>query len=162
MTGTELLDALEKRQIADTVLISDTGAEIRLRSSREKVRETVVAVREAGYRLLVDAFAVDYPLRRDRFEVVYQFTEVLGSGRVFLHVSVPEDDPHVPSVTDLVPGVSWPEREMFDLFGLVFDGHPNLKRLLMPEDWEGHPLRKDYPIRGTRPMPPMVHESEEA
>lgn len=141
---------------------SDTGAEIRLRSPREHLREAVAAVREAGYRLLVDAFAVDYPLRPNRFEVVYQFTELQGSGRVFLHVAVPEADLHVPSITDLFAGANWPEREMYDLFGLCFDGHPNLKRLLLPDDWEGHPLRKDYPIRGTRPMAPMVHESEEA
>lgn len=161
MTGAELLAVLSERGLGDTTLVSEQGAEIRLRSSRDGIRETVRTLREVGYRLLIDVFAVDYPIRPERFEVVYQLTELEGPGRIFVHVSVPEEDPHVPSIADLVPGANWPEREMYDLFGLVFDGHPNLRRILLPDDWEGHPLRKDYPIRGTRPLPPIVHESEE-
>ena len=162
MTGQEMLARLGEEGVGEqTTLLGEQGAEIRLRSSRESLRRSVSTVREAGYRLFIDAFAVDYSLRPERFEVVYQFTELEGAGQVFIHVSVPEDDPHVPSIADLVPGTNWPEREMYDLYGLIFDGHPNLKRLLLPEDWEGHPLRKDYPVRGTQPMPPIVHELEE-
>ena len=158
MTGTELLDALEKRQVPDTVLISDTGAEIRLRSSRACLRTVLAALLEDGYDLFVDLFAVDYPSRPERFEVVYQLAHLNGPERVFVHVAVPEEEPELPSVSDLIAGANWPEREAYDLFGLRFAGHPDLKRLLLPDDWEGHPLRKDYPTRGTVPLAPIVLE----
>ncbi|MBM3495871.1 MAG: NADH-quinone oxidoreductase subunit C, partial [Armatimonadetes bacterium] len=76
---------------------------------------------------------------------------VVGTGRrLFVKVGVPEDDPVVPSVTGVYPGAAFPEREIFDMFGITFSGHPDLRRLLMPDDWIGHPQRKDYPLGGER------------
>ncbi|MDP1570656.1 MAG: NADH-quinone oxidoreductase subunit C [Vicinamibacterales bacterium] len=91
--------------------------------------------------------AVDYhPGRDPRFEVVYHLVSPHRRARVRLKVRVGADQ-SIASVTSVWPGAGWPEREVFDLFGIVFDGHEDLRRLLMPEDWEGHPLRKDYPVQ---------------
>jgi NADH-quinone oxidoreductase subunit C len=68
--------------------------------------------------------------------------------RVRLEVSVSVDDPHLPSLTGLYPGTDWQERETYDMFGIIYDGHPSLTRILMPDDWDGHPQRKDYPLGG--------------
>lgn len=94
-----------------------------------------------------DVTAVDYyPQREPRFDVVYHFVSPHRRRRVRLKVRVDADQP-VPSVTGVWPGAGWMEREVYDLFGIVFDGHPDLRRLMMPDDWEGHPLRKDYPVQ---------------
>jgi NADH-quinone oxidoreductase subunit C len=139
-------------------LMGEEGAESRLRSSRGCLRAVIEALLADGYDMFVDLFAVDYPARPERFEVVYQLAQLQGPGRVFVHVAVPAEAPLLPSISDLVPGANWPEREAYDLFGLRFEGHPGLRRLLMPDDWEGHPLRKDYPTRGTVPLAPIVSE----
>ncbi len=112
--------------------------------------------RSNGFEMCADLCAVDYlthPDRRlpdgvphERFEVVVNLLSLSAARRVRLRVQVPESDPVVPSLFDLYPGVEAMEREAFDLFGIVFDGHPDLTRILMPEDWEGHPLRKDYGV----------------
>jgi NADH-quinone oxidoreductase subunit C len=99
-----------------------------------------------GYRMLVDLTAVDWPDRKPRFDVVAHF---LGPnmGRVRLKVPVEEGRP-LPSITGIHKCADWPEREAFDMFGVTFDGHPNMGRLLMWDDFEGHPLRKDFPLDG--------------
>jgi NADH-quinone oxidoreductase subunit C len=83
-----------------------------------------------------------------RLHVVYQLTSMTYRRRVRLEVAVGVEDPHVPSVTSIYPTADWQERETYDMFGVVFDGHPGLTRILMPDDWEGHPQRKDYPLGG--------------
>ncbi|MBM3659031.1 MAG: NADH-quinone oxidoreductase subunit C [Actinobacteria bacterium] len=83
---------------------------------------------------------------RERFEVVVNLLSHPRNARIRLICQVPEDDPTVPSVTPLFPGANFPEREAYDMFGITFDGHPDLARILMPDDWDGHPLRKDDPI----------------
>jgi NADH-quinone oxidoreductase subunit C len=88
---------------------------------------------------------VDYPERRPRFDVVYNLYSVSKSHRIRLKVRV-DDGESVPSVTSVWSTANWHEREVFDMFGIRFDGHPDLRRILMPEDWEGHPLRKDFPL----------------
>ena len=87
-------------------------------------------------------------LEAERFELVLNLLDVTNPRRIRLRVQVPEDAPRVPSLFTLWPGTEAMEREVFDLFGLTFEGHPDLTRILMPEDWVGHPLRKDYPIGG--------------
>ena len=79
---------------------------------------------------------------------VYHLLSIRQNRRLRLEVSVPDADPHIPSVTSVYPTNDWHERETYDFFGIVFDGHPNLTRILMPDDWEGHPQRKDYPLGG--------------
>jgi NADH-quinone oxidoreductase subunit C len=102
---------------------------------------------EHGFRMLVDVTAVDW-LNHDRdprFDVIYQLAALPSGEHLRLKVQVAEDEP-VPSITGLWRGANFPEREVFDLFGIGFEGHPNLVRLVMPEDFTGHPLRKDFDI----------------
>ena len=112
--------------------------------------------RKSGFEMCADLCAVDYlshpgrtlppEVTPERFEVVVQLLSVAQGRRVQVRVQVPEDDPQVDSLWDLYPGVEAMEREAFDLLGIRFVGHPDLTRILMPEDWEGHPLRKDYGV----------------
>lgn len=115
----------------------------------------VRSLHEDGYHVCLDVTAVDYltygaprhlpeGVAGERFEVVYQFVNHATRERLRLRVQVPEDDATVPSLFDLHPGTEASEREVYDMFGVAFTGHPDLTRILMPEDWVGHPLRKDY------------------
>ena len=104
---------------------------------------------EEKFPLLLDVLVVDYFPARPRFELVYHLYRPQDSIRLRVKVKVEEGQPH-PSVTRLWPGANWPEREAYDLYGIVFEGHPALSRIYLPEDWEGHPLRKDYPTTGKR------------
>ena len=117
----------------------------------------VEALRDAGYLQCLDVCGVDYlgaghrqdlppEVEAERFEVVVTLISHQSRGRIRLRVQVPEDDPRLPSLFDLFPGTENPEREVFDMFGITFDGHPDMTRILMPEDWDGHPLRKDYAV----------------
>lgn len=115
------------------------------------LREVARFLKGQGYAMLLDIGGVDYLGRRpaeERFEVVYHLLDLQRLRRIRLRVALPQDNPEVPSLSDLWPSANWAEREVFDLFGVRFTGHPNLKRILMPDEWEGHPLRKDYPLRG--------------
>jgi NADH:ubiquinone oxidoreductase subunit C len=122
------------------------------------LRETLVELRRAGCSMLLDIGAVDYLGREPRYDVVYHLlalpvraasvAEIGKPRRVRVHVGVPDGAPEVPSLVDLWPNADWAEREIFDLYGIRFVGHPDLRRIQMPADWEGHPLRKDYPLRG--------------
>lgn len=111
-----------------------------------------------------DVTAADFfPQRELRFDVVYHLVSPHRRERVRLKLAV-ADGQSVPSITPIWPGAGWPEREVFDLFGIVFEGHEDLRRLLMPEDWEGYPLRKDYPVQvrkdATTYMPLQVTAEE--
>ncbi len=106
---------------------------------------------ECGFDLLVDATAIDlleYPGARHRFRVVYALANTATSERLYVRTHVDEPDPVLPSSVPLWRGADWLEREVFDMFGIRFEGHPNLKRILMPEEFTAFPLRKDYPLRG--------------
>ena len=101
-----------------------------------------------GFERICGVSAIDrYPLE-PRFEVVYFIHSVSRNIRLKLKVALPGADPRVGSVTSVWEGANWYEREAFDLFGIQFEGHPNLKRIMMPDDWEGHPLRRDFPTHG--------------
>jgi NADH-quinone oxidoreductase subunit C len=122
------------------------------------LRDRLAALKAEGYAMLVDLGAVDYPERTPRFDVVYHLlkmpsrpssvAEVGKPARVRVLCGVDGSNPVLPSVMDLWKSADWAEREVFDLFGIVFDGHRDLRRIQLPYDWEGHPLRKDYPTRG--------------
>lgn len=105
----------------------------------------------AGFETNTLVTSVDHLGEEPRFEVVWQFLSLEYSDRVRLATRVGEEDPRVPSGADLWPGMSFSERECFDMFGLRFEGHPDLRRLLMPEEYEHHPLRKDFPHEGIEP-----------
>jgi NADH-quinone oxidoreductase subunit C len=99
-----------------------------------------------GFDLLAEVTAVDYLPREPRYEVVYHVVSIANRARLRLKVRVAAGG-SVPTVQRVWPSAGWPEREVWDLFGIVIEGHPDLRRILMPEDWEGHPLRKDYPVQ---------------
>lgn len=101
---------------------------------------------------LADLCGVDRgPEEAPRFEVNYHLFSTTKHHRLRLKVLLSEDDTHVPTVTDVWRTANWHERETFDLFGIIFDGHPDLRRILLPDDWQGHALRKDFPLRGYEP-----------
>ncbi|MEZ5265002.1 MAG: NADH-quinone oxidoreductase subunit C [Acidimicrobiia bacterium] len=126
-----------------------------LHPSRETYLATVEALKADGYVMCVDVCATDYLLAKapralppgiaaERFEVVANLINHAERSRIRVRVQVPESDPTCPSLWPVHAGVEGPEREVFDLFGITFDGHPDMTRILMPENWQGHPLRKDY------------------
>ena len=118
--------------------------------SRDDVPAVARALRdhpELGFALLVEITAVDFWPREPRFELVYTLVSIEHRLRARLKVRLHGDDAHVATVSDVWPAANWLEREVWDMFGIVIDGHPDLRRLLMPEDWDGYPLRKDYPVQ---------------
>ena len=115
----------------------------------DRLVETCTALRDTPslrFNVLVEVTAADYLPRNPRFEVIYHLLSVPNRLRLRLKVRVGEDA-SVPTVQGVWPSAGWLEREVWDMFGIIFDGHPDLRRLLMPEDWEGHPQRKDYPVQ---------------
>jgi len=119
--------------------------------------ENIVAACEQilglGFELLSALTAVDYwPQEEPRFHVIYQFTSVTLNMVLTLRVPVPGINPSLPTVSHLYRNANWRERELWDMFGIKFQGHPDLRRILMPADWEGHPLRKDYPLGYEEPQ----------
>jgi NADH-quinone oxidoreductase subunit C len=107
-------------------------------------------LKESGFTLFEDITAVDWLPKEPRFQVVYHFLNLAARRSIRLKVELPGDKPAVSSITGLFLGAGWFEREVFDLFGIIFENHPDLRRIEMPDDWEGHPLRKDYPVTGPR------------
>jgi NADH-quinone oxidoreductase subunit C len=106
--------------------------------------------KQLHFELLSGVSGVDYPAVPDgrRLHAVYHLLSMSRRQRVRLEVAVTAEDPHIPSLVGVYPTADWHERETYDFFGIVFDGHPNLTRIEMPDDWEGHPQRKDYPLGG--------------
>ncbi|HKE98001.1 MAG TPA: NADH-quinone oxidoreductase subunit C [Actinomycetes bacterium] len=125
--------------------------EVTVELPRERLVEVCTWLRDhpsTRFRLLSDLSGTDYPDRPDRLCVDYHLYSFDHNVRLRLKVRVSVEDPHVPSVTGVWPTADWQEREVYDFFGVRFDGHPNLIRILMPEDWQGYPQRKDYPLGG--------------
>jgi NADH-quinone oxidoreductase subunit C len=110
--------------------------------------EFVSAAKDAGFEMFIDVTAVDYGNRRpgSRFEVVIALLSLQHNLRLRILVGVDGDPPVAPSITDVYAGANFYEREVYDLFGIEFSGHPDLTRIMLPDDWEGHPLRKDSPV----------------
>jgi NADH-quinone oxidoreductase subunit C len=124
--------------------------ELTLHAERERIVEVLTHLRDdpdCRFHQLVDLCGADYPDRPRRFDVVYHLLSMTKNHRIRVKLQTDEDTP-VHTVAHVFPAADWFEREAFDMFGIRFDGHPNLVRLLMPDDWEGYPLRKDYPIGG--------------
>jgi len=127
-----------------------------LHPTRENYASLLKKLHDDGYLMIVDLCGVDYlkhfdreiapGIQAERFEVVVNLINHRERSRLRLRIQVPETDPVMPSAYDLYPGTEAMERETFDMFGIVFEGHPDLTRILMPEDWVGHPLRKDYDV----------------
>ena len=158
MDGAAVLDAI--RQRADVVETHAHRGDATVVVTREGLPRVLALCRDEpalAFDMLMDLTAVDYlryPGREDgpRFEVVYHLYSLRWNHRVRIKVRVDEDDAVVPTAVPLWPIADWPEREVWDMFGVRFEGHPDLRRLLMYEEFVGHALRKDYPINRRQPL----------
>ncbi|WP_292230042.1 NADH-quinone oxidoreductase subunit C [Brevundimonas sp.] len=122
--------------------------ELTLVAARERIVEVMTALRDQfGFQQLLDVCGVDYPDREERFEVVYHLLSLTRNARVRVKVTTDEVQP-VPTVIEVYPSANWFEREAFDMYGMLFSGHPDMRRLLTDYGFEGHPLRKDFPMTG--------------
>ncbi|HXS76557.1 MAG TPA: NADH-quinone oxidoreductase subunit C [Terracidiphilus sp.] len=124
--------------------------ELSITVSPENIVEAVAAMKDAGFNAYEDMTAVDWLPSEPRFQLTYHILSHSFKQRIRIKAWVSGDDPAIESITSVFPGANFYEREVFDLFGIRFEGHPNLRRIMMPEEWVGHPLRKDYPVEGYR------------
>jgi NADH-quinone oxidoreductase subunit C len=155
MTATEIADILKAAVPGLQCEAGEATDQPTLVLTREQIVEACQALRDEGalrFALLAEVTAVDWWPAEPRFEVVYHLVSIEHRQRLRVKIRVGGGDARVPTVTGLWPGANWPEREVWDLFGIVFEGHPDLRRVLMPEDWDGHPLRKDYPVQVKLPV----------
>jgi len=137
-------------------LLSESRGQSVVHPDRPAYLGLIRALKDDGFVMCVDLCGADYLVKRnrplpdgvvgERFEVVVNLLSLAERRRIRVRVQVPESDPRLPSIYELHPGSEAMEREAYDMFGIGFDGHPDLSRILMPDDWEGHPLRKDYGI----------------
>ena len=144
----EELAARIREGFSDVLLARD---EVIVLVEKDELVDALVRLRDQpdlSFGFLSSLTATDHPGREPRFWVVYELRSVEHAHRLRLKVGLLGDDPHITSVTPLFPTANWHEREVWDLFGIVFDGHPDLDRILLPDDWEGHPLRKDEELGG--------------
>jgi NADH-quinone oxidoreductase subunit C len=123
-----------------------------LRTVAERCRED----ENLQFNLLTDATCLDRFPMEPRFELSYHLVSIPRRDKLRIRVRLSGDDPVVDSLVPVWPGANWLEREIFDLFGIKFNGHPDLRRILLPDDWEGYPLRKDYPVEGYRDIPAIA------
>jgi NADH-quinone oxidoreductase subunit C len=136
---------------ADAVLDAKYALkELTVTIARDEVRGACQAVKDAGYNFLEDVTCVDWYPNEPRFQVTYHILSHSLKDRVRLISLVESIDPTIDSITPVWPSANYYEREVWDLFGVRFHGHPELRRIMMPEEWDGHPLRKDYPVEGYR------------
>jgi NADH-quinone oxidoreductase subunit C len=132
---------------------SEYRGDVRVVIPAEKIVAVCEQVLGLSFELLSALTAVDYwPQEEPRFHVIYQFTSVTLNMVLALRVPVPGINPSLPTISHLYRNANWRERELWDMFGIKFQGHPDLRRILMPADWEGHPLRKDYPLGYEEPQ----------
>jgi len=163
--GPSILDEVRARFGGTVLETHDQHGDHTAVVERAAVRDVLAFCRDAGalaFDMLMDLTAVDYakfPGREDgpRFEVVYHLYSVPHNHRLRVKVRVDEDDASVPTAVPLWPIANWFEREVWDMFGIRFEGHPDLRRLLMYEEFVGHPLRKDYPINRRQPLIGPAH-----
>ena len=143
-----VLDALSARLGDELIASREEHGELVLTVRRDSVEATLRSLRDdEAFQQLMDIAGVDYPDRAERFEVVYCLLSVTRNLRLIVKVSTDEATP-VPTVTTLWPNAGWYEREVYDMFGVLFAGNPDLRRLLTDYGFEGHPLRKDFPLTG--------------
>ena len=147
MSPEDLADRIRER--FDDVLVA--RGEVTVTVERDAILETLEALRDQAdlrFTFLADVSCTDWPDRDPRIWMAYHLWSPERNHRVRLKAGLPPDDLRAPSATALFPAADWHEREIYDFFGVVFEGHPDLRRILMPDDWVGHPLRKDHPLGG--------------
>jgi NADH-quinone oxidoreductase subunit C len=159
LTKAAVLEQLPEHPALQAILAWDAEAltdakwdrqELTLTIAADKIRAAAETVQAAGYNFFEDVTAVDWFPSSPRFQLSYHIVSHSHKERIRLRVLVDGENPSVESITSVWPSANFYEREVFDLFGVRFAGHPNLRRIMMPDEWEGHPLRKDYPVEGYR------------
>jgi NADH-quinone oxidoreductase subunit C len=149
-TGLELI-AKEVREkegahaVVETVFFRDKAT---LEVAPASVGPVLELLRERGYAFMASLHGCDYYPQEPRLGVLYELLDMSAVDRITVKARVSTENPHIPSVTERWPTADHQERETYDMFGVVFDGHPDLRRILMPEDYEGHPQRRDFPVGG--------------
>jgi NADH-quinone oxidoreductase subunit C len=144
LTAQELRDA-HSESILDTSFQRDRATLI---ANPALIREVLGHLQGKGYTMLASLHGVDYYPEEPRLGVLYEMLDMKRVDRISVKARVSIDDPHIASVVDIFPSADFQEREVYDMFGVVFDGHPDLRRILMPEDYEGYPQRRDFPVGG--------------
>jgi NADH-quinone oxidoreductase subunit C len=149
----DIRSVLEHLETKFDLTYSEQRGDLSLLVPADKITAACQEVQSLGFELLSAMTAVDYwPEQEPRFHVIYQFTSVSANLSLRLRVPVAGINPMLPTISTLYRNANWRERELWDMFGIKFTGHPDLRRLLMPVDWEGHPLRKDYPLGYEEPQ----------
>ena len=148
-TGLELI-AHELREVEAEAIL---GTEFRrsravLLAAPEHVPMVIKALMDKGYTFVTSVHGVDYYPDEPRLGVLYELLDMRQVDRISVKARVSTEDARMPTIVDLFPGAEWPEREVYDMFGVVFEGHPDMRRILMPEDFEGFPQRRDFPTGG--------------
>ena len=154
-----VLDALSEHPAVKAILDWNAHAlidakfdrnELTLTVAPGEIRAVCVAVQAAGYNFFEDMTAVDWFPQSPRYQLSYHILSHAFKERIRLCARIDDPDPVIETITSVWPSANYYEREVFDLFGVRFEGHPNLRRIMLPNDWKGHPLRKDYPVEGYR------------
>lgn len=162
MEPVRITDKIKERFTDDIINIKEFRGQFSVTLNKERILDMCRYLHDDPdlyFDYLVDICGVDYLDKKDkRFEVVYHLYSIRHRHRLRLKAEVSEGDPSIDSVMPVWIGANWHEREAFDMFGIVFKGHPDLRRILMPEDWNGYPLRKDYPVKGPEKEWPVFQE----
>ena len=149
-TLSELAEIIDAGMAGAVRSMDYAHGELTVLAKREQIVELMRFLRDDSQTMfwnIIDLCGVDYPQRKERFEVVYHLLSPRLNARLRVKVSTDEETP-VPSITEIYPGANWYEREAWDMYGILFTGHPDLRRLLTDYGFEGHPLRKDFPLTG--------------
>lgn len=151
MRAIEIAEKIKERHPSDIREIKEFRGQVSVILKKDNIKEILRYLHDApelNFDFLEDLCGVDYLGKKEpRFEVVYHLFSMSHRHSIRLRAEVPEEDCSIESVVDIWKGANWHERECYDLFGIQFKGHPDLRRILLPEDWTGHPLRKDYPLK---------------
>mgnify|MGYP005839144947 CR=1 FL=1 len=155
MDPAQIAKMIEERFPGQVLGMMTHAGQVGVMVKKERIRDICLFLRdepEIKMDHLADLTAVDYSAypgdTGPRFEVVYNMISTVYRHRIRLKVRLPEEEPRIDSVSSVWNTANWHERETYDLMGIVFDGHPDLRRILLPDDWQGHPLRKEYPLKG--------------
>jgi NADH-quinone oxidoreductase subunit C len=148
-TGLELI-AHELRDVEPDAILGTEFARTRavLLAAPQHVPAVIKVLMDKGYTFVTSVHGVDYYPDEPRLGVLYELLDMREVDRISVKARVSTEDPRMPTIVDLFPGAEWPEREVYDMFGVVFEGHPDMRRILMPEDFEGFPQRRDFPTGG--------------
>lgn len=150
MEPLEIVDRLKEKFFSEVVDVRQFREQVFVSVRREKILDICRYLHDdpdISMDFLADVCGVDYPGNRHRFEVIYNLYSMKYGHRLILKALLQEENLSIESVVSVWKGANWHEREACDMYGIVFNGHPDLRRILMPEDWEGYPLRKDYPLK---------------